>query len=130
MSWYDNFRQEINRQGQGRLARSNPTAVKCLADIPAEATHEDAFRLTVEVLRIVERTTQAGDPCYFLNCRDGQKIKFSVVAWEWQMEGLGEVDEGKKAILDVRVPKKGFTAFTLARVVQGRRVSVWPITLG
>jgi len=68
----------------------------------------------VEVIRLCERTTQAGDPCYFLHCRDVQKLRFSVVIWDWQLEGLGDVDEGKKVILDVRVPRKGFTAFTLA----------------
>jgi DNA polymerase III alpha subunit len=67
------------------------------------------------VLRITERCTSTGEPCYFLSLEDGDGERFSVVAWASQWAKLaGKVVEGNMATLDVRVPVDGFASFTLA----------------
>ena len=111
MSWYEQFRAQKKHQ----KTRSGPTEVSGISGIPFEASPEDRFRLTVDVERVYERTTKAGEPCYFLHCRDAERIKFSVVCWDWQWARFqGRVEEGTKLALDVRVPKGGFSAFSLA----------------
>jgi single-stranded DNA-binding protein len=67
------------------------------------------------VVRVYERTTKAGEPCYFLKCQDAQASTFSVVVWDWQWERLQEqITEGSRITVDVRVPREGYSAFTLA----------------
>ena len=54
-------------------------------------------------------------PCYFISVRDGDGVRFSIVAWASQWPKLeGKVIEGGRATLDVRVPVDGHTSFTLA----------------
>jgi DNA polymerase III alpha subunit len=111
MSWHE----EIREQKQQRKAHASPTEVDGISGIPFEAKYEDRFRLTVDVERVFERTTKAGDPCYFLHCRDADGIIFSVICWESQwVRFQGRVKEGTNLTLDVRVPTGGFSAFTLA----------------
>lgn len=108
MSWSEEFRVQ-------KTAHAGPTEVSGISDIPFEAKHENRFRLTVDVEKVVERTTKAGEPCYFLHCRDADGISFSVVCWEWQWARLqGRVEEGTNHTFDVKVPRNGFSAFTLA----------------
>jgi DNA polymerase III alpha subunit len=115
MSWYEQFRGEAGRQAQRQVGRSGCTEVSGVCGIPCEATPAERFRLIVDVERVCERETKAGDPCYFLSCRDAEGMTFSVVVWESQWSRYqGRLKEGSKATLDVRVPKEGFSAFTLA----------------
>jgi hypothetical protein len=89
--------------------------VRSLSEIPPEAASDDVFRLPVEVVRVDERETRNGDPCYFLNVRDAMGVKFAIVCWDWQWAALrGGIDEGKSATLDVRVPADGYRSFRLA----------------
>lgn len=107
MSWYEQFR--------GQQQNAGPAEVKGLSGIPFKAKPEDRFRMTVDVEQFFERTTKAGEPCYFLHCRDAEGIKFSIVCWEWQWARFqGRVEKGAKMKVVVRVPKDGFSAFTLA----------------
>jgi DNA polymerase III alpha subunit len=111
MAWHEQFRG----QQQHRKAHASLTTVGGISHIPFEATPNERFRLTVAVERVYERTTKAGEPCYFLSCRDEEAMVFSVVVWEWQWARFqGGVEEGTTLALDVRVPKEGFSAFTLA----------------
>lgn len=111
MSWHERFRE----RSRPHAVRTGTTQVESIAAIPCEATQAERFRLTVGVERICERPTKTGDPCYFLNCRDAQGMTFSVVCWDWQWTQFGgRVAEGATLPLDVRVPKDGFSAFTLA----------------
>jgi hypothetical protein len=56
-----------------------------------------------------------GNPCYFLHVRDAEGLRFSIVCWDSQWAKLrGRVAIGQRATLDVRVPRGGFTSFTLA----------------
>jgi DNA polymerase III alpha subunit len=114
MAWYEQFKSI--RTGDGpRQGKSGAKPVRCVSDIPLDATPRDAFRIAVAVVEIAERPTKKGDPCYFLNVRDGCKINFSIVVWQSQWAKLrGEVAEGASATLDVRVPAEGFLSFTLA----------------
>lgn len=112
MHWYE--KQSVD-QAQATNNRRGPTPVDGIADIPMEATPRQTFRLVVEVTKVYERSTKTGDPCFFLSCRDSKGKSFSVVVWNTQMESLqDELEERAKMTLDVRVPKDGFTAFTLA----------------
>lgn len=109
MTWKSRYR--INKATKP----SERTPVSGINEIPDEATGDQAFRLTVDVLRITERCTSTGEPCYFLSVRDNDGVRFSVVAWESQWAKLEEqVIEGEKATLDVRVPVDGYASFTLA----------------
>jgi DNA polymerase III alpha subunit len=115
MAWHQQFRGKEKRQQQHQEARSGPTQVNGISDIPFEATPAHRFRLTIDVERVYERETKAGDPCYFLSCRDAEGMTFSVVVWDSQWSRFqGRLKEGSKVTLDVRVPKEGFSAFTLA----------------
>ena len=115
MSWYEQFRGEASRQGERQAARSGRIEVNGISGIPFEATPAERFRLAVDVERVCERETKTGEPCYFLSCRDAEGLTFSVVVWESQWSRFqGRLKEGGKATLDVRVPKEGFSAFTLA----------------
>lgn len=111
MSWYEQFPQ----QNQHQMAQAGPTQVNDISAIPFDATPAERFRLSVDVERVHERETKAGDPCYFLSCRDAEGMTFSVVVWHSQWSRFqGRLKEGSKVTLDVRVPKEGFSAFTLA----------------
>jgi hypothetical protein len=116
MSWHEQFREEIEHQGYQKVPASyGQIPVQCIADIPREATSKDTFSLPVEVVQVYERITQGGDPCFFLHCRDSRDVRFSVVVWNWQWEEFqGEITVGKRKTFEVRVPKEGFKAFTLA----------------
>jgi DNA polymerase III alpha subunit len=115
MSWYERFRVEASKPGERQAVRSGRTEVNGISGIPFEATPAERFRLSVDVQRVCERETKTGEPCYFLSCRDAEGLTFSVVVWESQWSRFqGRLKEGSKATLDVRVPKEGFTAFTLA----------------
>ena len=97
--------------------RKTPRAhqIKGINDIPYDATPIDRFRINVDVERVFERTTSAGDPCYFLSCKDTEGTFFSVVCWEWQYSRFqGRVLEGKNLEIDVKVPKEGYEAYTMA----------------
>jgi hypothetical protein len=119
MSWADQF-PELNRPTTSPNPSGAPTSVQSLRDIPPEATPRSVFRLPVEVLKVDERETSTGKPCYFLNVRDADGLHFSVVCWDWQWERLrGRAYPGVKAALDVRVPADGYNSFTL--VVSGWR---------
>ncbi len=115
MNRHQLFRGEASRQRQRQKPHAGPTEVSGISEIPFEATPDDRFRLTVEVERVYERTTKAGDPCYFLSCRGADGMMFSVVCWDWQWARFqGQVEEGVNLALDVRAPRDGFSAFTLA----------------
>jgi hypothetical protein len=107
MSWYEQF--------QGQWQNTGQVEVKGISGIPFKATPQDRFCLNVDVEQVFERETKAGEPCYFLHCRDTEGIKFSIVCWEWQWARLqGRAEEGAKLEVVVRVPKEGYSAFTLA----------------
>ncbi len=71
MSWDEQF--------PGQQQNAGPAEVKGLSGIPLKAKTEDRFRMTVDVEQFFERTTKAGEPCYFLHCRDAKGIKFSII---------------------------------------------------
>src|SRR5262245_45760838 len=109
MTEFGELQIETGRQKRSEEDRDGPIVVAGVSGWPSGATPGDAFRLTVEVVQVVERTTKIGDPCYFLNCRDARGTRLSVVVWDWQMERFrGQAEEGRTATLDVRVPKEGF----------------------
>jgi DNA polymerase III alpha subunit len=115
MTWSEQFRENKKKPQNRKTRRSPPIPVNSTSDIPFEATPAQCYRLTVTIQRICERTTKAGDPCYFLQCRDADELMFSVICWDWQWERLqGETEAGKSVTLDVRVPRDEYTAFTLA----------------
>jgi DNA polymerase III alpha subunit len=108
------MRKNKRRQSQASNAKC-ATAVRSLSEIPEDVTPDKVYRIEVEVLRIVERDTKTDDVCYFLSCRDEDNVRFSIVVWEVQMDEMREsVEEGKVVIVDVKVPKPGYSAFTLA----------------
>ena len=113
MSWSDKF-QSLKKQ-QPAEPGSGPTSVQSLSAIPAEATPRQVFRLPVDVVRVDERETKGGEPCYFLHVRDADGLRFSIVCWVSQWGRLQErVTVGRQATLDVKVPADGFDSFTLA----------------
>jgi DNA polymerase III alpha subunit len=111
MTWKKQFASHHKRP-----ATSTPiTQVAGILDIPPEATPEQRFRLVATITKIIKQCTKAGDDCYFLHCHDDDKTRFDLVLWRWQYEQLqGEVVEGVSLQVDVRVPKDGYSAFTLA----------------
>jgi DNA polymerase III alpha subunit len=113
MSWYDQFSKQLGRQVQKHEKESGSMAVKCIEDIPKDATPQDAFLLTVEVVRITERETNGGDPYWFVKCEDKEGLRFDVVVWQSGMTRLN-LREGATVELDVRVPREPYRAFTLA----------------
>lgn len=118
MNWHQQLREEKKRQKQSQMKPSGPTEVNGIFGIPTDATPEERFRLTVDIERIHERETKSGDPCYFLNCRDSERMAISIVVWESQWSRFQEqMKEGSKVTLDVRVPKEGYSAFGLVAVV-------------
>jgi DNA polymerase III alpha subunit len=118
MNWHQQIREETKRQKQPQKKRPGPTEVSGVCGIPTDATPEERFRLTVDLERVCERETKAGDPCYFLNCRDVEGMAISVVVWESQWSRFqGRLKEGITVTLDVRVPKEGYSAFGLVAVV-------------
>lgn len=89
--------------------------MQSLSDIPPEATPLQVFRLPVEVLRVDERVTRTGDPCYFLHVRDADGQRFPIVCWDWQWAKLsGRITVGREVTLDVKVPTGDYLSFTLA----------------
>ena len=74
--------------------------------------------MTLDIERVHERETKAGDPCYFVNCRDSEGMAMSIVVWESQWSRIQEqMKVGSKVTLDVRVPRDGYSAFSLVAVV-------------
>lgn len=115
MNWSDHFRELKRQQTLPTAPRSKPTSVQSLDNIPPEATPADVYRLPVEVVRIDERETKTGDPCYFLHVKDSDGLRFSVVCWEAQWPKVRErVTVGQQATLDVKVPAGDHSSFTLA----------------
>jgi len=113
MSSYQHFRETASRQKKRQNA--SPTQVNGISGIPFETTPEERFRLTVDVERVCEQETKDGAPCYFLACRDAEGMTFSVVVWDSQWSRIqGQVEKGSKLAIDVRVPKEGYSAFTMA----------------
>jgi DNA polymerase III alpha subunit len=109
MTWKSRYRTKESE----KLPKAVP--VSSIDEIPDEAAEDQAFRLAVEVLRITERSTSTGEPCYFLSLQDGDGERFSVVAWASQWAKLeGKVVEGGSATLELRVPVDGYASFTLA----------------
>ena len=115
MNWSDHFPELKRRAIPQSEPGPGPAVVRSLSDIPLEAAPSDVFRLAVAVVRVDERETRNGDPCYFLNVRDAMGVKFSIVCWDWQWAAVRDgIDEGRPATLDVRVPADGFRFFRLA----------------
>jgi DNA polymerase III alpha subunit len=91
------------------------TQVSGISAIPFEATPQELFRLTVEVEQIDERETKTGNPYYFVQCRDEEGMQFSVVVWASQYARIqSKAQRGATLAIDIRVPKEGYSAFTLA----------------
>ena len=115
MSWHEQFQRKMKTQPQHQKAYAGPTEVNGISGIPDEATQSERFRLVVDVDRVCERETKAGEPCYFLSCRDAEDEHFCIVVWESQWSRFQDrLKEGSQLSLDMRVPKEGFSAFTLA----------------
>lgn len=115
MNWSDHFPELKRQSAPPDESKRGPTSVQSLSDIPPEAAPEDVFRLPVDVVRVDERETRTGDPCYFLNVRDANGVRFSVVCWDWQWAVVRPgVVQGEPATLDVLVPGDGFRSFRLA----------------
>ena len=115
MNWHEQYRKKASRHKQRQKTHAGATQVNAISGIPFEATPDERFRLTVEVERVCERETKAGDPCYFLSCRDTEGMTFSLVVFDSQWSNFQEsVVVGSMQTLDVRVPKEGFSSFTLA----------------
>ena len=114
MNWLEQTKKR-NRRPPQTLPAKTATLVRSLAEIPEDATPANVFRIEVEVLRIVERATKTDDVCYFLSCKDEDDVKFPIVVWEVQMDEIKKsVEEGKVVTLGVKIPKPGYSAFTLA----------------
>jgi len=115
MAKYKQFRREPNKQKQDQNAHAGPTQVNGISGIPFDAKPEDQYRLTVDVEQVIERETKTGNPYFFLQCRDEEGMMFSVIVWDWQWARLeGQMEEETKLELNIRAPKQGFSAFTLA----------------
>jgi DNA polymerase III alpha subunit len=113
MTNYKQIRKKPGKQDQN--AQAGPIQVNGISGIPFEATSQDIFRLLVDVEEVIERETKTGNPYYFLQCRDEEGMMLSVIVWDWQWANLeGQMEEGTKLELDVKAPKQGFSAFTLA----------------
>ena len=115
MNWSDHFPELKRQTAPTAEPRPGPAIVQSLRDIPQEAAPDDVFRLPVDVVRVDERETRNGDPCYFLNVRDAKGVRFAVVCWDWQWAAVRDgIAEGTPATLDVRVPVDGFRSFRLS----------------
>ena len=115
MNWKSRYRQNKSAPLDKAARLPKATPVSGIYEIPDKATGDQAFRISVDVLRVTEQCTRSGDPCYFLSLQDGDGERFSVVVWASQWAILeGKVVEGKMATLDVRVPVGDYPAFTLA----------------
>jgi hypothetical protein len=115
MNWSDHFRELKRQQPPFREPLSVSTSVRCLSDIPPEATPQQVFRLPVEVMRVDEREARNGNLCYFLQVRDDEGLRFSIVCWSSQWIRLrGRITVGQRATLAVKVPAGDYSAFTLA----------------
>jgi len=106
------FRGKVGRKMQRQSNQSGSMLIGSIEEIPHDATLQDTFRLNVEVVRITERETSAGDPFWFVKCEDGKEVRFDVVVWESQMNRL-QLEIGMTVTLDVRKPKEGYNAYTL-----------------
>lgn len=112
MSWKEQVKKQPGRKNAHAAIEGKP--VRSLSEISPHATPDEVFRIEVEVVRIVEQETRSGQPCYFLACKDEKEARFSVVVWEAQMDEIKTlVAEGKIVTLKVRVPKEGYSAFTI-----------------
>lgn len=115
MSWSDKFQKLDKRHPESTERSTRIKTVQGLSDIPTDATPRQAFRLKVEVCKVTEQVTRNGDPCFFLDVRDADGLRFPIIVWDWQMARFqGAVAEGQTITLDVRVPKDGYQAFNLA----------------
>jgi DNA polymerase III alpha subunit len=115
MSWSDRFPSLKGQTSVFAERRPEVVSVQGLCDIPPAATPLQVFRLQVEVCKVTERVTRNGDPCFFLDVRDTEGLRFPVIVWDWQMAKFRETfSEKETVVMDVRVPKEGFHAFTLA----------------
>jgi hypothetical protein len=115
MKWSDRIQLLKKQTPAPAESRAGVVSVQSLSEIPLDATSLQTFKLKVEVLRISERETKNGDLVYFLDVRDPDGLRFPVVVWDWQMTQWREkVAEGKSVVLDLRLPKDGYQAFTLA----------------
>ncbi len=105
----------MNMSDNATDPRSPPVPIRGKVDIPRPDPTGRAYRVEVVVLSVAERVTGYGKPCYFLKVRDGAGGVFCVVVWDQQWARLrGEVEVDRPAVLDVRPPAAGWTAFTLA----------------
>jgi len=93
---------------------SGVSSIPCLSDISLDATPQDAFSLGVRIEDVAERETKNGDPYYFVNVRDGENVRFAIIVWQWQWARLGALlVEGAEVVVNVRLPEKGYSAFSL-----------------
>jgi DNA polymerase III alpha subunit len=106
------FRGKVGRKMQRQSNQSASMLIGSIEEIPHDASSQDAFRLKVEVVRITERETSAGDPFWFVKFEDEEQVRFDVVVWESQMRRLCLV-EGMKVTLDLRLPKEPYSAYRL-----------------
>ncbi len=94
---------------------TGPIFVRGRADVPRDAPAHRAYRVEVLVVSVTERATIDGKPCFFLKVRDADGRLFFVVVWDRQWEVLRQrVSVDRPAVLDVRPPAPGRSAFTLA----------------
>ena len=106
------LRGDSGRKMGLKAPSSDSMPISCIEEIPHDATNQDAFLLNVEVIRITERETAAGDPFWFVKCEDEEQLRFDLVVWESQMQRLG-LEKGMKVAIDVRIPKQPYSAYTL-----------------
>jgi hypothetical protein len=93
MNRYQHCRKKAGKHKQHQQEHADVTEVNGISEIPFDATPGER---------------------YFLTCRDAEGMTLSVVCWDWQWSRFeGQELEGKQLTLDVRVPKEGFTAFTM-----------------
>ena len=114
MNWYEQLRGYAGHQNKTPAWGTGVASIQSAGEIPIDAVPHVLYRLAVEVVRITERVTRAGSPCWFLSCRDAEGLTLDVVVWETQMARFqGRLVEGASMILTVRPPKEGYSAFTL-----------------
>ena len=115
MTWFEQFQDDVKKQRQHKPPRTGPTPVDGICHIPCDASSKERFQLTAVVERVCKRETKDAAPCYFLSCRDAETMTFSVVVWDSQWSRFQDkATEGANLTLDLRVPKEGCSAFTLA----------------
>lgn len=108
---------QIVRPDHTPPARSStgPVPVRGKADIPRDAPPGRAYRAEGVVLSVAERVTRDDNPCFFLKVRDAAGGLLFVVVWDWQWaRRRQQVVVNRPAVLDVRPPAGGRSAFTLA----------------